>query len=60
MNKIEEGVICIYDDAKNLLAIVKRDDVSKKHLVYLVSEATSPDIADLITQNYKKVFKKAE
>ena len=48
--KTKEGVDCIYKDGK-LSAIIKRDDGSKKHLIYLVSEATSDDIADMLADN---------
>ena len=53
MNEIitrEEGVSCVYKK-RELIAIVKRDDVSKKHLVYVVEEATTPDIIDIIKGN---------
>lgn len=42
-----ESVFCVYKN-KELVAVVKRDDVSKKHLVYLAEEAKSEDIASLI------------
>lgn len=44
----QEAVNAIYNDAGELIAIVKRDDKSKKHLVYLVKEAVSEDIIGLI------------
>jgi hypothetical protein len=44
----EEGVFTIYNEKGELIAMSKRDDESKKHLVYLVREATSSDIIDLI------------
>jgi diadenosine tetraphosphate (Ap4A) HIT family hydrolase len=47
METNEEGVRTVYKD-KELIAIVKRDDHSKKHLVYMVKEATSEDIISLI------------
>ena len=43
----EEGVFTIYYKGE-LVAMTKRDDESRKHLVYLVREATSADIIDLI------------
>lgn len=46
----EEGVACVYKKGE-LIAIVKRDDVSKKHLVYVVEEGTTPDIIDIIKGN---------
>lgn len=50
MRKVKEGVEAIYKEDK-LVAIVKRDDSTKKHLIYLVNEATSEDIADLLADN---------
>lgn len=50
MQTQEEGVITIYKD-NELVAIAKRDDVSKKHLVYIVKEATVTDIAAFISDN---------
>ena len=50
MTKNKEGVETIYKE-KKLVAIIKRDDETKKHIVYLVSEATSSDIADLLADN---------
>jgi len=47
METNKEGVDTIYQD-KKLVAIVKRDDHTKKHLVYMVQEATSEDIINLI------------
>lgn len=49
METNEEGVRTIYKE-KELVAIVKRDPHSKKHLVYMVREATSEDIVGLITK----------
>lgn len=43
----KEGVHTVYQKDK-LVAIIKRDNQSSHHLVYLVSEATSEDIADLL------------
>lgn len=45
----QESVFTIYKE-DTLVAIIKRDDVSKKHLVYLVEEAVSEDIANLINK----------
>ncbi len=50
MKKMKEGVEAIYKE-KKLIAIIKRDDETKKHIVYLVNEATSEDIADLLADN---------
>lgn len=50
MTKINQiGVHPIYRD-KKLVAIVTRDDVSKKHITYLTEEASSEDIAELMEQ----------
>lgn len=43
----QEGVFTVYKKTE-LIAIIKRDEISKKHLTYLVKEATSDDLADLI------------
>ena len=53
METKEEGVFTVYKDSA-LIAIVKRDDTSTKHLVYLVNEATSIDIVELLKGNGKK------
>lgn len=50
---LQEGVHTVYKD-KELIAIIKRDDHSKKHLVYLVKEATSEDIFALINNDKKE------
>lgn len=47
MKKDLEGVQTIYRKGQ-LVAIIKRDAESKKHIVYLCSEATSEDIAGLM------------
>lgn len=46
METLKEGVETVYKEGV-LVAIVKRDEASKKHLVYLVQEATSEDIINL-------------
>lgn len=45
----QESVFTIYKE-DTLVAIIKRDEISKKHLVYLVEEGTSEDIANLINK----------
>jgi len=47
MEHQQEGVETIYNE-KVLVAIAKRDDTSKKHIVYMLREASSEEIADLI------------
>lgn len=42
-----EGVHCVYNKSE-LVAIIKRDEASKKRLVFLVREATEEEIYDLI------------
>lgn len=44
---LKEGVHTVYQKNK-LVAIIKRDDPTGHHLVYLTTEATSEDIADLL------------
>jgi len=48
-NKEIEGVHTVYRDNK-LVAIIKRDDVSKKRIVYKVEEATEEEIYQLTVQ----------
>lgn len=48
--KNKEGVDTIYDDGK-LVAIIKRDNESKKHIIYKVQEATSDDIAEMFVES---------
>lgn len=47
-NVEKEGVHLVIDENGDWIAAMRRDPISKKHLVYLVKEATSEDIADLI------------
>lgn len=47
METQEEGVFCIYK-AKELVGIVKRDEVSKKWLVYKATEAVGEEIVAMI------------
>lgn len=54
METSEEGMFGVYDNKKQLIAVVKRDETSGKHLVYLVKEATSSEIVDLIKNNNKQ------
>jgi hypothetical protein len=51
METSQEGVFTLYQN-KELVGIIKRDEMSKKHLVYLVKEATGEDIVGLI-KNHK-------
>ena len=54
METKEEGVFTIYR-AGELVAIVKRDDITKKHLVYMVRDGTGEDIVELINSNQKEL-----
>lgn len=47
METQQEAVHTVYKDGE-LVAIVKRDEKTKKHLVYLVKDANSEDIINLI------------
>jgi hypothetical protein len=47
METAEEGVFCIYRQ-KNLVGIVKRDEESKKWLVYKTGEAVGEEIVAMI------------
>ena len=44
MNTQLENINTISDEKGNLIGLVRRDPVSKKHLVYFVKEASSEDI----------------
>jgi len=44
----EEGVHIVCDGNGQLLAILRRDPISKKHLTYMATEGSCVDIADLI------------
>lgn len=46
----KEGVHTVYQNDK-LVAIIKREQTTGHHLVYLTSEATSSDISDLLANN---------
>lgn len=54
METKEEGVFTVYK-GNELIAIVKRDDASTKHLIYLVREATSIDMVELLKGNNKVI-----
>lgn len=43
----QEAVSTVYKGSE-LVAIVKRDEFTKKHLVYLVKDACTEDITNLI------------
>ena len=47
-----ESVLCVYRDGE-LIAIVKRDEKSRKKIVYKVSEADVDDIVSLINLNHQ-------
>ena len=42
---VEEGVHLVLNEKEEVVAMLRRDPVSRKHLVYLVVEATCDDIA---------------
>ena len=43
-----ESAHMIYTEKGELIAIVKRDDISGKHITYSVNEMSSADIAELM------------
>lgn len=47
MNNEKEAVASVYKD-KELVAIIKRDEKSKKNIVYVVKEADIDEILGLI------------
>ena len=46
----QEGIYPMYKD-KKMVAMIKRDDESKKHLIYITKEANSEEIAELFHGN---------
>lgn len=50
MNTQTESMTSVYNRKGEIVAIIKRDDKSKKSLVYMVREAKVDDIARLIEQ----------
>ncbi len=44
-----ESSVNVYDEAGELVAVIKRDDKSKKTIVYLVTEASPDEVGKLIT-----------
>ncbi len=51
----EEGVHTVCDKSGRIISILRRDPISKKHLVYLVTEATSTDIGDIMSGSALKI-----
>ncbi len=51
-----ENVVCVYDKETNrLIAIIKRDSVSGKHLIHLTTEADTSEIATLINPDHMAI-----
>lgn len=48
MNTQTENVVCIYDDKKELIGLIKRDEVSGKKVIYTASEASVEEIESII------------
>lgn len=44
----QEGVITVYNEENELVAIVKKDEVSRKNVFYSVSEMGFEEIGSLI------------
>jgi hypothetical protein len=55
MQTIKEAVGSVYENGK-LIAIIKRDEESKKHLIYLITEAGFDDIVELIDRDKNVVL----
>lgn len=55
----KEGVHTVYQNEK-LVAIINREQKTGHHLVYLTTEATSEDIADLINKTNGTLSPSAE
>lgn len=45
---VKEGVHIVLNEKQEVIAMLRRDPVSKKHLVYMVVEATCEDIASKV------------
>ena len=50
-----EGVHTISDKEGRLIAILRRDPISRKHLVYITTEATATDIAEQLIGSSIKI-----
>lgn len=46
----KEAVHCVSDEKGKLIAILRRDPVTGKHITYLTEEATCDDIVDKLIQ----------
>lgn len=44
-----EAVMCVYDDEKKLVAVIKRDETTGHKLVYMAKEASVEQIGFLIS-----------
>lgn len=45
---VEEGVHLVLNEKEEVIGMLRRDPISRKHLVYMVNEATCDDIATKI------------
>lgn len=48
MNTQTENVVCIYDEKKELIGVIKRDEVTGKKVIYATTEASVEEIEHLI------------
>ena len=48
MQTKQEGIVTVYDDKGALVAIVVKDEASRKNVIYNVSEAGLEDIQALL------------
>lgn len=52
MDTQTENVICVYDGKRALTALIKRDEITGKKLVYVAQEASADEIARLINPEH--------
>ncbi len=56
LNTSQEGVLAVFDEEKNLIAIVYKDPLTRKNVFYSVSEMGMEEIELLLkTETIKKV-----
>lgn len=51
MNTITENVVCIYK-GKELIAILKRDEMTGHKIIHMTSEASIEEITELINPDH--------
>lgn len=49
MNTQTENITCVYNDKCILVAIIKRDEITGKKVIYIANEASIEEIEELIS-----------